>query len=183
MADVLLVDDNGSVRLVMATALRRCGHTVTVAVDAQQALKHLQRHRFTFLVSDVRMAGMNGIELAVRARQLPHPPRIILMSAHPNIEAHEGLAEAFLRKPIDFQELHALLCAQDAVNTPASNRNGNSPPTAAAQSSVRSESAPSGSAPAKCHTAPEGRDSTCDASAQAASSRRAVRASYGTIFG
>src|SRR4028118_1157763 len=101
MADVLLVDDNGSVLLTLAIALRRYGHSVTCAGDARLALNHLQRHHFGFLISDVRMAGMSGIELATQARQLSHPPRIILMSAYSNIEAHEGIAEAFLRKPID----------------------------------------------------------------------------------
>ena len=115
MADVLLVDDNGSVLLTLAIALRRRGHTVTVANDACQALTHLRRHHFGFLVSDVRMPGMSGLELAAQAQRFPHPPRVILTSAYSNVEAHEGIAAAFLRKPIDIQELHALLCDQSTT--------------------------------------------------------------------
>lgn len=109
MADVLLVDDNGSVLLTLAIALRRCGHNVTASSDAREALRHLQEERFHFLVSDVRMPGMSGVELAAQARRLPHPPHIILTSAYSNIDAREGLAEAYLRKPIDTQKLLHLL--------------------------------------------------------------------------
>jgi CheY-like chemotaxis protein len=184
MADVLLVDDNEKVLLTLSIALRRFGHVVTDVLDAQQALNHLQRHHFTFLISDVRMAGMNGIELATRARQLPHPPRVILMSAYSNIETHEGLAEAFLRKPINIQQLHALLCDEEPVNTLVERRNGNNPSVMMAQASIGSESAPPKSIPAKFHTALDGDASTCDASPRCdASAQRSMRSPYGTIFG
>lgn len=109
MADVLLVDDNGSVLLTLAIALRRRGHVVTTSEDAHQAIAALKQQRFDFLVSDVRMPGMSGVELASQARRLPHPPHIILTSAYSNIDAREGVADAYLRKPIDTQQLLRLL--------------------------------------------------------------------------
>lgn len=108
MADVLLVDDDGNVLLTMAMALRRRGHEVTVARNGWQALMLLSRHPFAVLVSDVRMPGMSGLELAARARNLECPPRIILTSAQ-NIEVGAHLAEAFLPKPLDVDELSLLL--------------------------------------------------------------------------
>ena len=110
MADILLVDDNGSILLTLAIALRRRGHVVTVAVTGDEALQLLKRHHFEVLISDVRMPGMSGIELASQAQQLHHPPHIILTSAYSTIEARSGLAEAFLSKPIDIVQLDALLC-------------------------------------------------------------------------
>jgi CheY-like chemotaxis protein len=109
MANILLVDDNGSVLLTLAIALRRRGHTVAVATDGITALQELKTRQFDFLVSDVRMPGMSGIELATAAHALPHTPRIILTSAYSSIESREGLAEALLRKPIDTEQLDALL--------------------------------------------------------------------------
>lgn len=116
MADVLLVDDNGSVLLTLAIALRRRGHVVTTSEDAQQAIAALKQQRFDFLVSDVRMPGMSGVELASQARRLPYPPHIILTSAYSNIDAREGVADAYLRKPIDTQQLLRLL-ENDAPDT------------------------------------------------------------------
>lgn len=109
MAKILLVDDNGSVLLTLAIALRRRGHEVSVATDGITALQELKTNEFDFLVSDVRMPGMSGVELANAAHDLPHTPRIILTSAYSSIEGREGLAEAFLRKPIDTEQLDSLL--------------------------------------------------------------------------
>jgi CheY-like chemotaxis protein len=117
MADILLVDDNGNVLLTLAIALRRLGHIVTVSSDSKQALAHLQNHHFDFLVSDVRMPGLSGIELAAQVKMLPNPPRVILVSAYSNIEAREGLAEAYLRKPIDMRQLNDLLTSPPPSNS------------------------------------------------------------------
>ena len=110
MADVLLVDDNGSILLTLAIALRRRGHFVTVSVSGEAALEEMRQKQFDILISDVRMPGMSGIELATQVKKLPFAPHIILTSAHTNIETRSGLAEAFLRKPIDLAQLDAILC-------------------------------------------------------------------------
>jgi CheY-like chemotaxis protein len=179
MADVLLVDDNGTVSMVMAIALRRYGHAVTVAEDARQALNYLQRHQFGFLVSDVRMAGMNGIELAIQARKLPHPPRIILMSAYSNIEAYEGIAEAFLRKPIDVKELHALLDDQSATNSSSNGKSpDNAPPQTGATSTPLSSSPPQSRPGASRDAEAGGNAAACDSIA-----RRTPHPPYGIVFG
>ena len=113
MAEVLLVDDDSSVLLTLSIALRRRGHEISVACDAQQALNQLARHKFDFLVTDIRMPGMSGLELASRAQAVENSPRIVLTSAHydptltPNPVAQ--LADEFLPKPIDIEKLHALL--------------------------------------------------------------------------
>lgn len=109
MPQLLLVDDNNSVLLTLSIALRRAGHDVTTAMNAAQALALLRRQRFDFLISDVRMPGMSGLELAAHARLLPRPPVIILTSAYGSIELREGIVAAFLRKPIDTDELNRLL--------------------------------------------------------------------------
>ena len=113
MSDVLLVDDDSSILLTLSIALRRRGHVVTVACDAQQALTQLARHEFDFLITDIRMPGMSGLELASRARAGKNAPRIILTSAHydPNLSPNlaSQVAEEFLSKPIDIERLDALL--------------------------------------------------------------------------
>lgn len=109
MPHLLLVDDNHSVLLTLSIALRRHGHTVTAAMNAAQALALLRRERFDFLISDIRMPGMSGLELAAHARLLPQPPAIIITSAYAGIDMREGLILAFMRKPIDTEKLHQLI--------------------------------------------------------------------------
>ena len=105
MAEVLLVDDDDNVLLTLAIALTRRGHNVTKVSDGQKALEVLQRQQFQFLVSDVRMPGMSGFDLARRAHDLSRPPRVILTSAYSNIGMPDGFIEAFMQKPVDITRL------------------------------------------------------------------------------
>jgi len=108
MSQVLLVDDDSSVLFTLAIALRRRGHTVTVAQSAAQALNLLHGHDYGFLVSDVRMPGMTGIELAHAVQELDHPPRVVLTSAV-EVDLREMAAEVFMTKPVDVARLSAFL--------------------------------------------------------------------------
>ncbi|HEX8465184.1 MAG TPA: response regulator [Abditibacterium sp.] len=111
MAQILLVDDDTNVLLTLAIALRRAGHSVTVAQNGWQALNLLRRQAFTFLISDVKMPGMTGLELAARAHDLTNPPRVILTSAL-DVDLSEGIAEAFMAKPIDVPKLNDVLMSE-----------------------------------------------------------------------
>ena len=108
MAQILLVDDDTNVLLTLAIALRRQGHTVTVAQNGWQALSLLRREAFDFMISDVKMPGMTGIELAQRAHQLAMPPLVILTSAL-DVDISDGVAQHFLPKPVDVVQLNDVL--------------------------------------------------------------------------
>lgn len=119
MASILLVDDDSSVLLTSSIALRRCGHDVTLACDGLQALQQLNRHQFDFLVSDIRMPGMSGLELAARVNALPQAPRVVLTSAHydPDLQPNPAaIADAFLQKPLDIDALCHLLERDDQAS-------------------------------------------------------------------
>ena len=90
--------------LTLAIALRRRGHEVTVAQNGWQALNLLRRGEFEFLISDVKMPGMTGIELAERASDLPNAPVIVLTSAL-DIDIEEVPAQHFMPKPLDVVRL------------------------------------------------------------------------------
>ena len=104
MAHILLVDDDTNVLLTLAIALRRRGHEVTVAQNGWQALNLLRRGAFEFMISDVKMPGMTGIELAERASDLPNAPVIVLTSAL-EIDIEDVPAQHFLPKPLDVAKL------------------------------------------------------------------------------
>lgn len=115
MAQILLVDDDTNVLLTLAIALRRAGHTVTVAQNGWQALNLLRRQSFSFLISDVKMPGMSGVELAQLAHGMAEPPRVILTSAL-ELDLKEGFAEAFMPKPIDVALLNEVLRGETMGN-------------------------------------------------------------------
>ncbi len=110
MAKILLVDDDESVLFTSSLALRKRGHEVVIASSGEQALQKLHERRFEFLISDIQMPGINGLELAEKVKEIPHKPRIILMSAHYDEQRLPvRLSQAFLQKPLDFDTLNKLL--------------------------------------------------------------------------
>lgn len=127
MTQILLVDDDANVLLTLAIALRRAGHNVTMAQNGWQALNLLRCQSFAFLISDVKMPGMTGLELARRAHNLNNPPRVILTSAL-DVDMGEGIAEMFMPKPIDVARLNQILHSKshnEACGFPASLRESN----------------------------------------------------------
>lgn len=72
MANILVAEDDASLRGFINGALTKAGHTVTVAEDGSAALKELKVRGFDLLLTDIVMPGLDGIELAAKAKVL-HP--------------------------------------------------------------------------------------------------------------
>jgi two-component system, NtrC family, response regulator AtoC len=83
---VLVVDDEENIRLVLRTLLTKKGYDVSVAESAEQALQLVEEDPPAFVIADVKMAGMSGIELCRKLRE--HAPQItvIVMSAYGSVE-------------------------------------------------------------------------------------------------
>jgi CheY-like chemotaxis protein len=107
---VLVVDDDASLREIYADALREHGHDVRTAADGAAALKVLQNGWTPCIVFlDLRMPGMDGWELSRRLRedQRYQSVPVVVVAGHLLIE-HEASqigAAAWLRKPFDLERL------------------------------------------------------------------------------
>ena len=111
---IWVIDDDRSVRFVLAEALREAGHVVQGFEGARQALAALAEEAPPDLVfTDVRMPEMDGIALleALKARRPGLP--VIVMSAYTDVastaSAFRGGAHEFLSKPFDLDEAVALV--------------------------------------------------------------------------
>ncbi|TQV88871.1 nitrogen regulation protein NR(I) [Aliikangiella coralliicola] len=109
--DLLLVDDDESIRWVLNELLQDMGHKVTQANSAESALSVLEFHTFDLLITDVRMSGESGMELLSRCQSaLPDMP-VIIMTAHSDLEsavqAYQKGAFEYLPKPFDLDEVVA----------------------------------------------------------------------------
>lgn len=108
---VLLVDDEEEFLAVLAERLRMRHLDVTAASSGPEALKAMSQHFFDVAVLDVRMAGMDGIEVLrqIIARQLD--VEVILLTGHASIESGlNGMrlgAFDYLIKPCDIEDLIA----------------------------------------------------------------------------
>lgn len=106
---VLLAEDDGLVRAVASRVLAQDGFIVLVACDGQEALAVAACHpEIGLLVSDMRMPGMSGLELARALRNARPGLPVLLMSGYTEESASAvAAADEFLVKPFPPSELVA----------------------------------------------------------------------------
>jgi DNA-binding NtrC family response regulator len=107
---VLVVDDDADIRLALEMLLTYEGYEVWTAPHARAALARLDEEeargrRVGVVVSDVKMPGMDGIELLEKLVARPDPPPVVMVSGHADVEMAVGAcrrgAVDFLEKPLD----------------------------------------------------------------------------------
>jgi DNA-binding NtrC family response regulator len=107
--EVLVVDDEETMRLFVQRALERAGHRVRTAGRGDEALALLAEVPADVVVSDIRMPGLDGHELLREVGATHAGTRVILMTAFGTIrEAMSAVSagvEAFLEKPFETEEL------------------------------------------------------------------------------
>jgi CheY-like chemotaxis protein len=105
---ILLIDDDDEVRIAMAELFRCEGHEVVEASNGQAGLDILVSTRPSVAVIDYLMPGLNGVQVALMAReQMPDLP-IVFVSGYSDTAALEGVSGAkVLRKPVNADELLA----------------------------------------------------------------------------
>src|SRR5208337_1222645 len=113
MAKLLIVDDEKNIRQSLTNFLSGCGHQVSDAESGRQALELLSEGEFDLVLSDWRMAEMNGLEL-LRAIKEHYPDLIvILMTAYGTIDnavaAMKAGAYDYLTKPFSVDQIQHVI--------------------------------------------------------------------------
>ena len=104
MTNVLIVDDEKSIRISLREFLVADGYKVEAASDAQEALRLLGDHDFDVVVSDIVLPRINGIELLKAIRGAAPFAQVIMMTGEPTVDtAAEALRSGafdYLTKPV-----------------------------------------------------------------------------------
>jgi CheY-like chemotaxis protein len=117
---ILVVEDSEEVSCITVEYLQELGHEAVAVVDAEQALLQLAAVLFDAVMTDVRLPGMSGIDLARRlATTLPMMP-VIIVSGYGSLAAElrgdPALARVLtLGKPYDLDQLAKTLSAAEAA--------------------------------------------------------------------
>ena len=117
MGQILVVDDEQSMREFLAICLRRTGHSVVVATSGEQAATELRAKPFDVVVSDLRMPGeLDGLGLldAIKSGKLgPLDCEVILVTAFASADtalaAMKRGAYDYLTKPFHVDEINAVI--------------------------------------------------------------------------
>jgi two-component system response regulator AtoC len=109
MRRVLVVDDEENLRLVVRSVLRREGYEVEVASSGEEALSLVDTFGPDYILTDVRMPKMGGLELLAALKAKGNDATVIVMSAFGNVdlalEAIKAGAYDYLQKPFKPEEL------------------------------------------------------------------------------
>ncbi len=110
---ILVADDEESIRWVLSKALKKQGFSVDLAEDGAQARNMARRHHYDLAVLDIKMPGIQGLDLLKQFR-IEHPDTlVIIMTAEATMEhavtAMKNGAYDYLTKPFDLAALDAII--------------------------------------------------------------------------
>lgn len=110
---ILIVDDEANARTALANLLADDGYATETAADGFKALPKLDEQQPDVVLTDLRMPGMDGLELIRRARERDPDIEVIVMTAHGAVEtavaAMQLGAANYLTKPINVPELGVVI--------------------------------------------------------------------------
>jgi DNA-binding NtrC family response regulator len=115
---ILIVDDEFSVRDSLYNWFRTEGYRVNTAENAMEALKKLQESQWDIVLLDIKMPGMDGIELQKHIKKIDKTMAVIIITAYATVdtavEAMKDGAFDYIAKPIDPDKLSILI--RNAIN-------------------------------------------------------------------
>jgi DNA-binding NtrC family response regulator len=106
---ILVVDDEENVLVLFKRVLAREGYEVECASSGYEALEKLEEDTFDLVLTDLKMNGMDGMDLFRKSKALKPAVPFVMVTAYGTIQAamtagKEGV-ENFLIKPVDIEEL------------------------------------------------------------------------------
>ena len=108
VCNVWIIDDDNSIRWVLEKALSKSGMETSSFDNAEDALARLRKEVPDVIVSDIRMPGMDGLELLGQVHLRNPDLPVIIMTAHSDLDsavsAYHGGAFEYLPKPFDIAE-------------------------------------------------------------------------------
>lgn len=106
---VIIVDDDESLLYMLKEALVKGGYACEAATRAAAALKQIEKTAFDFMITDIIMPGMKGLELTEKAKQLRPEMIVIVMTGYIEDFSYDQAIEAgasdFIKKPFTIYEL------------------------------------------------------------------------------
>ena len=106
---ILVTEDDQVQRDVLTDILVNAGYSVSAADSGLTAIRHLESNVFDLVVTDMKMPGMDGLELLQEVKRLRPQTEVVVMTAHASIETairamKEGATD-YLSKPFDKNQL------------------------------------------------------------------------------
>jgi len=115
-ARILVVDDDESIRKVLATILEEEGYTVDTAKNGKEAITKSRKNFYNLALIDIRLPDIAGTKLLAKVKDTTPRMRKIIITGYPSVQnAIEALnkdADAYILKPFDLDKVLATIKEQ-----------------------------------------------------------------------
>lgn len=105
MSHLLIVDDQAGIRMLLQEVFEQSGYEVTVAANGEEALKVFATQNIDGVLLDMKIPGMNGIEILKRMKSSGRDVPVMMMTAYGELnlmeKARELGATLYFTKPFD----------------------------------------------------------------------------------
>jgi len=123
MADILVVDDEKSMREFLEIMLTQEGYNVTLAENGENACEVLDRKKFKLVITDIRMRDIDGIGVLKKAKSV-HPDTVVVLisafaTAETAVEAMREGAYDYIPKPFKVREFKKIVKQAVSSRKPA----------------------------------------------------------------
>lgn len=109
MKKILIVDDQPGIRIVLQEVLKNEGYAIQTAGSGLEAVELLKNEDFDALLTDMKLPGMNGVEILQHAADLNKKLVIMMMTAYGEqelVDQAKSLGAAhFFKKPFEIIEV------------------------------------------------------------------------------
>lgn len=113
MDSILIVDDEESMREFLSIMLGKEGYTVKMASNAAEALAMIEKEIFSLVITDMKMPGMNGIQLLEEVNKISSETRVLMITAFGStdtaVEAMKKGAIDYVVKPFKVDEIKIIV--------------------------------------------------------------------------
>ncbi|MFY9856224.1 MAG: response regulator transcription factor [Terracidiphilus sp.] len=115
IGNLLIVDDERSIRLSLRTILSKFGYVIVEAARGEEALALVRTEKFDAVLLDIGMPGIGGVEVCRRMRRVDPRLPIVMLTVESGedrkVEALDAGADDYITKPFQLRELTARLRA------------------------------------------------------------------------
>ncbi|MBM7698889.1 response regulator [Kurthia huakuii] len=109
MKKILIVDDQPGIRILLQEVLKNEGYAIQTAGSGVEAVEILKNEDFDALLTDMKLPGMNGVEIIQHVVDLDKKPVIMMMTAYGEkelVDKAKSLGTAhFFKKPFEIMDV------------------------------------------------------------------------------
>lgn len=111
--NILIIDDEKNIRMTLEKALKKDDYSMDMAINGEEALKKIKDKQYSIILLDMKLPGMNGMEVLEKINELDYETKIIIITGYGSIESAVKTMKLgaidYLRKPFKPEKIHELV--------------------------------------------------------------------------